>query len=165
MVTSSKRAYATPSSAAPRAPVPVAGQCWTVPLQETFKHSKAGLTQALWGLLVCTRFCLSPWAFWWVWGLILNAVLPLLPSCWGFSFALGCGVSFSGGIQHSPVDSCSAASFNFGVLVGEDEHMSFFHHLVLVYICTISNSVSVDGVCMTHSFWGLCSLLRDPDLN
>ena len=31
---------------------------------------------------------------WWVWGLILNVILPLLPSCWGFSFALGCGVFF-----------------------------------------------------------------------
>ena len=31
---------------------------------------------------------------WWVWGLILNPVLPFLLSCWGFSFALGCGVSF-----------------------------------------------------------------------
>ena len=39
MVTSSKRAYAIPRSAAPRAPAPVAGQCWPVPLQETLKHS------------------------------------------------------------------------------------------------------------------------------
>ena len=31
---------------------------------------------------------------WRVWGLILYAILPLLPSCWGFSFDLGCGVSF-----------------------------------------------------------------------
>ena len=30
---------------------------------------------------------------WREWGLILNAYLPLLPSCWGFSFALGRGVS------------------------------------------------------------------------
>ena len=30
---------------------------------------------------------------WWVWGLILNAISPLLPSCWGFSFALEHGVS------------------------------------------------------------------------
>ena len=22
---------------------------------------------------------------WWVWGLILNVISPLLPSCWGFS--------------------------------------------------------------------------------
>ena len=29
---------------------------------------------------------------WWAWGLILNVILPLLPS-WGLSFALGCGVS------------------------------------------------------------------------
>ena len=34
---------------------------------------------------------------WWVWGLILNAISLLLPSCWGFSFALGHGVSFFGG--------------------------------------------------------------------
>ena len=60
MATSSKRAYATPRSAAPRAPAPEAGHCWPVPLQETLKPSKAGLAQCLWGLLVCTRFCLSP---------------------------------------------------------------------------------------------------------
>ena len=30
---------------------------------------------------------------WQVWGWILNAISPLLPSCWVFSFALGCGVS------------------------------------------------------------------------
>ena len=30
---------------------------------------------------------------WRVWGLILNAISSLLPSCWGFSFALGHGVS------------------------------------------------------------------------
>ena len=35
---------------------------------------------------------------WQVWGLILNAIFPLLSSCWGFSFALGHGVSFFGGI-------------------------------------------------------------------
>ena len=49
-----------------------------------------------------TQFCLTLWVlvatgmfecFWWVWGLILNVILPLLPSCWGFSFALVCEVS------------------------------------------------------------------------
>ena len=30
---------------------------------------------------------------WWEWGLILNMNLSLLPSCWGFSFALGHAVS------------------------------------------------------------------------
>ena len=49
-------------------------------------------------------------------------ISPLLPSYLGFSFALGCEVSFFGGIQHSPVDDCSVVSCNFGVLT-EDEHM------------------------------------------
>ena len=56
-----------------------------------------------------TQFCLSlcvvsgSWyiegifelfeCLWQVWALILNMVSPLLPSCWGFSFALGHGVS------------------------------------------------------------------------
>ena len=62
---------------------------------------------------------------WRVWGLILNAISPLLPSCWGFSFALGCGVSFFGWIQHFPIKGCSTASCNFGVLSGEEEHTSF----------------------------------------
>ena len=33
---------------------------------------------------------------------------------------------FFGGIQYSPVDACSAASCDFGVLAGEDEHTSFY---------------------------------------
>ena len=68
--------------------------------------------------------------FWRVWGLVLNVISPLLPSCWGFSFALGCGVSFFGGIQHSPFDGCSVASCNFGVLAGEDEY-KFFYSVIL----------------------------------
>ena len=53
-------------------------------------------------------------------------ILPLLPSCWGFSFALGHGVSFFGEIQHFPISGCSAASCNFGILAGEDECRSFY---------------------------------------
>ena len=30
------------------------------------------------------------------------------------------------GIQRSPVDGCSAASYNFGVLAGEAKRMSFY---------------------------------------
>ena len=59
-VTSSKRTYSIPRSVAPRAPAIVAGHFWPVLLQETLKHSKAGLAQSPWGLLVHTRFCLSP---------------------------------------------------------------------------------------------------------
>ena len=57
--TSSKRAYATPRSAAPRAP----GHCWPIPLQETL-NSNTVLTQSLWGLWVPvhTRFVWALWA-------------------------------------------------------------------------------------------------------
>ena len=83
------------------------------------RHStlKGRLAQSLWGLwiLMCTRISFEPSeCLWWVWGLILNVILPLLPSYWDFSFALGCGVSFFGGIQHSPSDGCSKVSYNFG---------------------------------------------------
>ena len=63
---------------------------------------------------------------WQVWSLILNTISPLLSSCQGFSFALGHGVSFFGGIQNTPVDCCSAASCDFGVLTGEEKRMSFY---------------------------------------
>ena len=61
---------------------------------------------------------------WWVWDFDSNAISPLLPS-WGFSFARGCGLSIFGVSQRSPVDGCSAASCNFGVL-REDECLSFY---------------------------------------
>ena len=44
----------------------------------------------------------------------------------GNRVVLGCGVLFFVGIQHPPVDACSAASCNFGAGAGEDEHMSFY---------------------------------------
>ena len=66
-----------------------------------------------------------------------DALLQLLLSYWSLSFALGHGVSFFGVIQHSPVDSCSAASCNFGVPTGEDEGMSFYS--------AILNVISHDG--------------------
>ena len=116
-------------------------------LQEGLYHTQVYCTQSPCPcsrpLLTCTsagdtqtQFCLSlcgvsgSWCtqglfepsehLWRIWGLILNMISPLLPSCWGFSFALGCGVSFFGGIKYSPVDSCSAVSCNFGVFSGED---------------------------------------------
>ena len=83
----------------------------------------------------CTQGLFEPFEHLWrVWGLILNMISPLLPSCWGFFFAHGCGVSFYGGIQHSAVDGCSAVSYNFGVLAGEDECMSFYSAIMWVTV-------------------------------
>ena len=78
-------------------------------------HTSAGDTQTQFWLSLCgvsgswcAQGLFEPSKhLWWAWGLILNAVSPFLPSCWGFSFALG---YFFGGIQHSPVIGCSAAS-------------------------------------------------------
>ena len=111
-------------SATARAPGPVAGHCWPVPPQESRKHSKAGLAQSVWPLgpgahkvLFAPSHRLSR-----VRGLILNMILALPPSCWGFSFALGCGVSsFWWDLTSSSwwlftVDGCSATGCNFGLL-------------------------------------------------
>ena len=118
-----KRTYVIPRSAAPRAP---ALQQATADPHLRRRQSNTVLGQSLWGLeaLVRARFVPSE-CLWWIFGLILNIISPLLLSCWGFSFTHGCGVSFFGGIQHSPVDGYSAASCNFGVLA-EDESTSFY---------------------------------------
>ena len=57
-------------------------------------HSNTVLSQSLWGLwvLVYTRFVEPFEHLWRVWGLILNMISPLLPSCWGFSFVPGRGI-------------------------------------------------------------------------
>ena len=89
--TSSKRASATPRSAAPRAP---ALQQTTADPNLRRRHSDTVLSQSPWGpwVLVHTKFEPSE-RLWQKWGLILNANSPLLPSCWAFSFALGHGLS------------------------------------------------------------------------
>ena len=60
MATSSKRAYATPRSAAPRAHATATVHCWPVPPHETVKHSSV---QFLWGLLVLVHMRYV-WALW-----------------------------------------------------------------------------------------------------
>ena len=103
-----------------------------MPLQETFKHSEARLAQSLvkvtapFPLSWCTQgFVCTLWASPADLRFDFKCDLPLLLSCWGFSFSLGCGVSFFGGIQHSLVEDCSAPSCSFDVLTGEDKHVSF----------------------------------------
>ena len=60
-------------------------------------HTSTGDTQTQFCLSLCgvsrswcTQSLFKPSKrLWQVWGLILNIILPLLLSCWGFSFALG----------------------------------------------------------------------------
>ena len=53
-------------------------------------------------------------------------ISPCLLSHCGLFFAFGCGVSFFGGFQHSPVNGCSAANCDFGALAGRVACMSFY---------------------------------------
>ena len=123
-----------PRSAAPRVPVLAASHCW---LQGLFRRHLKTQRQ------VCLSLCgvSGPWCaqgfVWALWVFLVGMGLdykcnfaPPLLSCWGFSFALGRGVSFFGWIQHSPVDGCSAASCNFEVLAGEEKH-TFFYSTIL----------------------------------
>ena len=48
--------------------------------------------------------------------------LLLCPWIWGVLF---------GGIQHSPVDGCSAVSCNFGILKRENARMSFYSAIIV----------------------------------
>ena len=115
MATSSKRAYATPKSAAPRAPVPVADHHQPVPPQQTLKHSSVLVSVGSLGP-GAHKVCLSPLSISvsmgfdskhgftppnvllglllcpWMWGIFSEQPLQHLPSCWGSS-ALGRGVS------------------------------------------------------------------------
>ena len=69
--------------------------------QSTADPSSAGGTQTQFYLRLsgvsgsqCTQGLFEPFEnLWRVWGLILNTILSLLLSCWGFSCDLGCGVS------------------------------------------------------------------------
>ena len=90
MTTSSKRAYAIPRSTAPRAlaPAPVAVHCWRIPPQETLKHNSVSVLWDLW-ILVSTGLFEPSERFQQVWDLILNVILPLLPSCSGSWWWIG----------------------------------------------------------------------------
>ena len=56
---------------------------------------------------------------WRVWCLILNAILPLLPSFWGFSFALACGISpHSCSSPGQPLLQCLLSCWGFSFVLG-----------------------------------------------
>ena len=64
---------------------------------------------------------------------------------WGIFFF------FFGRFQHSPIDGCSAASCNFGVLTGVDEYTSFYS-AILIFIC---NSIRGEGNWQIEAFNGV----------
>ena len=134
----SKRTYATgctSQTAADRAPVPM-----TDHLCLCRRHSSTDLVQSLgWEGFSSAFPFISSNHLLWVWDLILDMIVLLLPSCWGFSFAIGCNISFInlfifllGFNILLSVNGCSAASCNFAVLTGKDEHTSFYSVILAV---------------------------------
>ena len=65
----------------------------SIPPQKTLKHSSVSVSVGVSGSW-CIEGIFGPSeCLWRIWGLILNMIFTLLPSCSGFSFALGSGVS------------------------------------------------------------------------
>ena len=108
MATSSKRAYAIPKSAVPRA-----CNCRSPLLIST----STGDAQTQFWLILCgvpgswcaQGSCEPSERLWREWDLILNVNFPLLPSCWGFSFAPRHGVSPHGrsSAMQPPLQHCT----------------------------------------------------------
>ena len=161
-------------------------------LQEGLCHTQACCTQSRCPcgspLLTCTssgdtqiQFCLSlcgvpgSWCtqdlfepsehLWQEWGLILKVKLPLIPSCWGFSFALGHGVS-----PHSPFSTvqpplqCLPSCWGFSDLghgVSPHGHSSEAQLLLL----TLDVGYLLPASPMLHSctvFHKLCKIFNSP---
>ena len=75
----------------------------------------------------CSSVCGSP--IQWVWDLILFGLYPSYCLTAASSLSLDAGYLFFGGLQYLPVKGCSTATFDFSALSGEDECMSFYHHI------------------------------------
>ena len=111
------------------------------------RRSNTVLSQCLWGPgSWCAHGLLEPSEHLWrEWGLILNANLPLLPSCWGFCFALGCGVS-----AHCQSSSAAAAP-DLGRGVSPP-----------IYLCFIDYAKAFD--CVDHNkLWKILKEMGIPD--
>ena len=84
-------------------PLPRGSPLLTVPPQETLKHSLCGVYGSR-----CTQGLFeSSERLWWVWGLILNVILPLLPSCSSVSKESACSAGDLGlipGLGRSPAE-------------------------------------------------------------
>ena len=101
MATSSKRAYAIPRSTAPSHTQVCCTQSSCPCNSSLLTHKSTGDAQMQFCLSLCgvsgswcsQRLFKPSERLWQEWGLSLNVNSPLLPSCWGFSFALGCRVS------------------------------------------------------------------------
>ena len=119
-------------------PVPAAGHCWPTPLQETLKHSQAGLAQSFVGCNApfpvswCTQgFSLCPprvsggYGAWFKRDWTPPTILLWLLLC-----------PWMGGIFFSWVPTSSCQRLFSGVLTGEDKCTFFYSAIFQTWYCT-----------------------------
>ena len=121
---------AIPKSAAPRSPTPVAVHCCPIPSQETLKQ----FCLSLYGIFgsQCAQGLFEPSEpVCQVWGLILNKISPILVSCWGFSFALGHGISpqSCSSMGQPPLQHCAAELKDDAVKTLKDDAVKVLHSI------------------------------------
>ena len=130
-----------------------------MPPQGTFKHLQASLAQSFVGVIAPFPWVLVRMRFVCVlqetlvdMGFDFNILLMwfLLSHC-GFSFVFGHGVSFFGGLQHLPIDGCSAASCDFCVLTGEYEHTFFYSTILYISLWGIYYLEITEYICLLPS--------------
>ena len=114
MVTSSKRGLCHTPVCCTQSPCPCGSPLLTCTstgdTQTQFCLSLCGVS-GFWcaqGLFECSE------RLWQIWSLVLNAILPLLPSCWGFSFAWA-WVYLLIAMLHSCYSTCSIVRQNFSL--------------------------------------------------
>ena len=81
-------------------------------------------------------------------------IVPLLLFHCGFSFVLGCGVSFFAGFQCLPVDGCSTASCNFGAV---EEDIMVYSHVLIGHSCVFFGKISIQIFLPVYKFGYLLS--------
>ena len=87
-------------------------------------------------------------------GFDIIVIVPLLLFCCGFSFVLGCGVSFFGGFQCLPVDGCSMASCSFGAL---KEDIMVCSQVLIGHSYIFFGKISIQIFCLFYKFGYLLS--------
>ena len=90
-------------------------------------------------------------------GFYFIVIVPLLLFHCGFSFVLGCGVSFFAGFQCLPVDGCSTARCNFGPL---KEDIMVYSHVLIGHSCIFFGKISIQIFCLFINLVICCLIIE-----
>ena len=105
---------------------------WQQAINDPYLCRRHSNTQRQVWLSLCRFSCYAQGLAWALWSSLVgmqsdskcDLIIPTI--LLGLLLCPWKSVSFINGLQHSPVNGCSAKTCNFGVLAGEDECMSFY---------------------------------------